>query len=165
MKSIKFFQDLADRIVSAYPVEYELEIRDNEDIGEDQGEFYIETWEGADEGEVVPEDKMVICLSKFEDLTRDQLIDLLRLQVFIHEMAHALQFRGTEYEEVRDIDHDAEWGVKVASVYEFLMENGIEELSEEDRDAILGLTKESKELIISNLAAAISRDMETYPND
>ena len=164
MKTLKYFQDLADILTTAFPVPMELEVRLDEPIGDDQGEFYIEGWEGADPGEEVPADKMVVSLAQFEKMPREELESLLAMHVFIHEMAHALQFRTVEYEEEREGDHDAEWGVKFAQVYEFLMESGAT-LSEEDRDAILGLTPDTKALIINNLAAAISRDMENEPND
>ena len=107
---------------------------------------------------------MVVSLAQFEKMPREELESLLAMHVFIHEMAHALQFRTVEYEEERESDHDAEWGVKYSQVYEFLMESGAT-LSEEDRDAILGLTPDTKALIINNLAAAISRDMENESDD
>ena len=165
MKDVKYYQELADRVVTAYPVGMELEVRIGDIDDNNQGEFFIESWEGADPGEEVPAPKMVIEMADLKDMSREEMEHLLTFQIFIHELGHALQYRSDEYEEEREGDHDAEWGVKYSQVYEFLMSPGLNEPTVEERDKILGLTKESKELIISNLADAISRDMENESNE
>ena len=45
----------------------------------------------------------------------------MQLLVLLHELAHAVQFRHDEAEELRESDHDAEWGIAYARIWRALM--------------------------------------------
>ena len=113
----EMFQAMADNLIELHPLQYVVEVR-MEPFSEEEGaegEFFVETYEATEPGEVVDTTpKMIIQMDPFEDATREELLEMIHVHLFIHEMGHALQFRNEEYEESREEDHDAEWGIKYA---------------------------------------------------
>jgi len=155
---VKFFQELADEITRLHPVPLSLEVRLDEDCEGDQGQFYVEQWEDEEGGET-PADTMIVSTDQFEDWEKVDLVNMLRLHVFIHEMAHALQFRGMDFEEQREEDHDSEFGIKLAFVHRTVASALKVKAGQGFLDDI-GLTTEARERIISTLADAIEKGME-----
>lgn len=55
---------------------------------------------------------------RFQIRIHSKLSDEAQLFVLVHELAHTLQWRINE--EVRESDHDAEWGIAYARIWEAL---------------------------------------------
>lgn len=156
----EYFTAMAESMSDLHPLPMPLEVRMEPFTTEEsaEGEFYIETEEAqalyaGNTVEVNP--TMVIQMDPFDDLTRDELLEMIHTHLFIHEMAHALQYRSDEYEEAREDHHDAEWGVKYAQTYNCVLSR-FEDYSEDEQNDILGLTDEKRESIISQLAATLT---------
>lgn len=149
----EYFQIKANSFAELHPFSFdEIEVEIVDGLS-NLGEFEVETWD-TDEGH---KDFGVIRISSFEEFSREELIELLQRQIFVHELAHAAQYRSGDYELVREQDHDAEWGIKYAAAYNDVVAGG---MSAGDAYAYLGIDEETKERLIANLAAAMEEDSE-----
>jgi len=151
-KGMQKVADEALRVLNcSFPVEVKITAEE-----EDLGTFWTEWYEERGQNRAL---KGFINLADFTKFSKDELIELLWRQILIHELGHALQFRDWEMDDdkERDSDHDAEWGIQFARVYEHVQS---EEISLEEAQAILGLTDERRDAIVQTLTKAIEKDLE-----
>jgi len=158
----KSSQASADAVIRVLNNSFPVEVKIG-DVDEDcQGTFHPEWIEDKGMNRSL---KGFIHIADFSKLKKDELVEMLTTHILIHELAHALQLRmwelqtdeDGEYKE-RDVEHDAEWGLKMAEVYTTIMTNDNMPLSE--AEAIVGLTPERKEAIVAQLTQAIEKDMD-----
>ena len=159
----KKYQALTDEALRVLNCGMDVEVLIEETEDNTLGEFWVEAAESRGE---LRGFKGFIQLDDFTKYKKDDLIEYLFLQILIHEIGHALQFRRWEMIEEteeegameRDSDHDAEFGIHFARAYQQVIENS--EPSQEEAMDIIGLTPERREAIVESLTQAIQKDEE-----
>jgi hypothetical protein len=94
----RFMRSFRERFKPMHPVEVR-----RADLGDDWGDTSIVTRKG--------EPRFLVRINK-------ALGKEAQMFVLVHELAHTIQWRV--HEEMRESDHDAEWGVAYARVWEAL---------------------------------------------
>lgn len=139
-------QRMAESFGELHPFNFdEVEVEVVDGLG-NLGEFEVETWDVEGEGE---QDFGMIRISSMAEFSREELVTLLQRQIFVHELAHAAQYRSGRYEAEREQDHDAEWGIKLAAAYNDVV------VGAKDAFEYLGIDENVKERLIQKLADAM----------
>jgi len=138
---------MAESFGELHPYSFdEVEVQIMDDL-DNLGEFEVETWDVEGDGEL---DFGMIRISSMAEFSREELVALLQRQIFVHELAHAAQYRSGRYEAEREQDHDAEWGIKFAAAY-----NDVVSSLQGDAFEYLGIDENTKERLIQKLADAM----------
>ncbi len=161
------YQGYTDEALRVLNCDFPVKVNIGGDISEDcLGEFWVEAIE--DKGQM-RSFQGHINLCDFTKVSKDEIIQYLWMQILIHEVGHALQFRSWEMydedtcedgeEKERDSHHDAEFGIHYARAYEQIVEDEAQPTQEEAME-IIGLTQDKRDAIVESLVKAIEKDQE-----
>tara|TARA_R110002096_G_scaffold423095_1_gene630012 strand:- start:1912 stop:2400 length:489 start_codon:yes stop_codon:yes gene_type:complete len=151
-----YFQALGESFAELNPFSFDnfdVTVGPMEDF---HGRFEVATWTVEDD---TTEEFGTVYLDTYEGVSREDLIMMIQTDTFVHELAHAAQYRTHEYEDNREQDHDAEFGLKWAEVYNAVVTSE-RTWSAEEAFEYLGVTADKRESMVNKLAAALEGDTD-----